>query len=181
MYQNASLEGLGHSHSLVYSFLPAAPSIIYSNNCFQLHLPLFPNPFMHLLFRDFCSPIYVYTVHTNQCSTILQNKLGAQLNFYVDNFVVNVWRFCSWVVIVLSHFLQQSCPSSNQASMPTQRTRARRRNRWGGFVMSPEAAAAWASRLHGQELHPLRNVHTICKVILNLRNGSERLSHEGCY
>ncbi len=54
--------------------------------------------------------------------------------------------------------------------MPTQRTtaqRARRRNRWGGFVMTPEAAAAWASRLHGQELHPLRNIHTICKVILN--------------
>ena len=56
------------------SFLPAAPSIIYSNNRFELHLPLFPNSFMHLLFRDFCSPIYVYTVHTNQCSTILQNN-----------------------------------------------------------------------------------------------------------
>lgn len=52
-------------------------------------------------------------------------------------------------------------------SLPTTARRAPRRNRWGGFVMSPEIAGAWASRLFGRELHPFRNVHTICKVILD--------------
>jgi hypothetical protein len=69
----------------------------------------------------------------------------------------------------------QSCSNNNQASMSTfaiylnqlLRGGAPRRNRWGGFVMSPDTAGAWASRLFGQELHPFHNFHTICKVILN--------------
>jgi len=56
---------------------------------------------------------------------------------------------------------------TSSTSQPTTARRARRRNRWGGLVMSPNTAGAWASRIFGRELHPLRNVHTICKVISN--------------
>jgi len=50
------------------------------------------------------------------------------------------------------------------SSQPGRRTP--RRNRWGGFVMKPDVAGAWASRLLGEELHPYYDFHTICKVVL---------------
>jgi hypothetical protein len=52
-------------------------------------------------------------------------------------------------------------------SQPATSRRAPRRNRWGGFVLSPETAGSWASRLYGEELHPLYDGPTICDVLLN--------------
>jgi len=51
---------------------------------------------------------------------------------------------------------------------PNTARRIPRRNRWGGFAMSPDTAGAWASRLLGEELHPIHDLHTICKVVLNV-------------
>ena len=41
-----------------------------------------------------------------------------------------------------------------------------RRIRIGGFLMNVETATAWASRLTGRTLDPIRNSPTICNVIL---------------
>jgi hypothetical protein len=38
--------------------------------------------------------------------------------------------------------------------------------RWGGFVMSPDTAGAWATRLLCKELKPIRNLHTVRKIVI---------------
>ena len=59
--------------------------------------------------------------------------------------------------------------AKSQNSQPATSRRAPRRNRWGGFVLSPETARSWASRLYGEELHPLYDGPTICNVLSKIR------------
>ena len=69
--------------------------------------------------------------------------------------------------ILWSHVSQASMSISTSAlSQHSAKPLSPRRIRMCGFVMTPETAAAWASRITGKELDPYRNIPTVWEIIL---------------